>query len=364
MQILAWIGKPVIVLVNQSGRPRPRTAEEAEEARWREAVAPFAFAHAVLSLDAFARCWVQEITLLRAVAGALPEKKRAAFGRLQAAWQARRMGEFDASIDALAGQLTRAACDREPLDDASIAARLREVGKAIGVSRTNAETSKDRAMRALTQRLDGDIRVTTDRLIAIHGLEGHAATEVLQRLAENFDVQEGMNEGKAAMFGGVVSGALSGLAADLASGGLSFGAGILTGGLLGALGGAGLARAFNLVRGKSSTHVRWGGEFLDRLVDEALLRYLAVAHYGRGRGEWRESEAPPFWKDVVASVVAPQRAAFAALWAGRDERGEPGQLNGPLRALLRTTALELLERLYPGALYSQRSASQAYSAPL
>ena len=115
-----------------------------------------------------------------------------------------------------------------------------------------------------------------------------------------------MNEGKAAVLGGVVSGALSGLAADLASGGLTFGAGLVTGGLLGALGAAGLARAFNLVRGRSTAYVRWGGEFLDGLVAAALIRYLAVAHYGRGRGEWTESEAPPFWKEVVASILAPE----------------------------------------------------------
>ena len=154
------------------GSPRPRAEEEAEEARWRDAVTPFAFVHTVLSLDAFARCWVQEITLLRAVARALPEEKRAVFARLEAAWQVRRMAEFDASVEALAGELTRAACDREPLDDASFTARLREVGKAIGIARAAAETSKDRAMRALAERLDSDIRITTDRLIAIHGLEG------------------------------------------------------------------------------------------------------------------------------------------------------------------------------------------------
>jgi predicted GTPase len=350
MQILAWIGKPVIVLLNQAGQPRPRVEEEAEEARWRAAVTPHTFVHAVLSLDAFARCWVQEMTLLRAVARALPEEKRAVFARLEAAWQARRMAEFDASMDAIASELTRAACDREPLDDPSITARLREVGKAIGIARASSETSKDRAMRALADRLDNAIRTTTDRLIAIHRLEGSASAKVLARLASSFDVQERMNEGKAAVLGGVVSGALSGLAADLGSGGLTFGAGLLTGGLLGALGAAGLARAFNLVRGRSTAYVRWGGEFLDGLVAAALLRYLAVAHYGRGRGEWTESEAPPFWQDVVASIFVPRAAAFNSLWAGREESCETGELTAPLRELLRATALDLLERLYPSAL--------------
>ena len=44
---------------------------------------------------------------------------------------------------------------------------------------------------------------------------------------------------------------MTGLAADLAAGGLTFGAGMLTGAMLGALGGAGIARAFNVARGQT-----------------------------------------------------------------------------------------------------------------
>ena len=79
-----------------------------------------------------------------------------------------------------------------------------------------------------------------------------------------------MNEGKAAMMGGVVSGALTGLAADLAAGGLTFGAGMLTGAVLGALGGAGIARGMNLARGRSGTALRWDDAFLSGLVASAL----------------------------------------------------------------------------------------------
>ena len=67
MAVLEWIGKPVIVLLNQTGRPRPRDEEEAEESRWRNALGRRPLVRAVVSLDAFARCWVQEIALLRVV---------------------------------------------------------------------------------------------------------------------------------------------------------------------------------------------------------------------------------------------------------------------------------------------------------
>jgi hypothetical protein len=85
--------------------------------------------------------------------------------------------------------------------------------------------------------------------------------------------------------GGLVSGALTGLGADLAAGGLTFGAGMLAGALVGALGGAGVARGVNVVRGKSATTVRWQEPFLERQLTLALLRYLAVAHFGRGRAK-------------------------------------------------------------------------------
>jgi hypothetical protein len=350
MQILEWIGKPAIVLLNQTGEPRPRAEEQAEEERWASHVARFGFVRAVLTLDAFARAWVQEFVLLRAVARALPEAKHAAFARLSAAWQAKRMSEFEASMAALGGQLARAAYDREPLDETGVKAALREVGAALGIGREGQATAKERAMQRLAERLDAEIRATTDRLIAANGLEGRAAAEVLGRMAGDFAVTERMSEGKAAMVGGLVSGALSGLAADVAAGGLTFGAGMLTGGLLGALGAAGLARGYNLVRGAKETAVCWSGEFLDGLFASALLRYFAVAHYGRGRGEWQAAEYPPFWREEVAKVVEARRGALAAIWAERGGEADPARLAVILQRELASAALDLFERLYPGAL--------------
>jgi hypothetical protein len=350
MQILEWIGKPAIVLLNQTGEPRPRAEEEAEEERWRSHVARYGFVRGVLTLDAFARAWVQEFVLLRAVARVLPEPKHAAFARLAATWQAKRMGQFEGSMAALGEQLARAACDREPLDETGVKAALREVGAALGIGRNGDATAKERAMQRLAERLDADIRATTDRLIAANGLEGHAASDVLARMAGDFAVSERMSEGKAAVVGGLVSGALSGLAADVAAGGLTFGAGMLTGGLLGALGAAGLARGYNLVRGARETTVCWSGEFLDGLFASALLRYLAVAHYGRGRGEWTQSEYPAYWHDEVAEGVDARRGALAAIWSERGGDCDAARLAATLQRELAAAALDLFERLYPGAL--------------
>jgi len=359
MRVLTWIGKPTLVLLNQTGTPRPRREEEAEEARWREHVARYGVVRDVLTLDAFARCWVQEITLLRAVAAVLPEPKRPAFERLQGAWMARREGQFEESMAALGEQLARTACDREEVDDFGLRSRLREVGSSLGIGRTDETGPLGQAMRALAERLDADIRHATDRLIAIHGLGGHAASNVLDRLAENFVVKRGLSEGKSALVGGVVTGALAGLKADLASGGLTFGAGLLVGGLLGALGGAGLARGYNFVRGAKTTSVQWNKAVLDELLASALLRYLAVAHYGRGRGEWTERGYPDFWSEAVKAVVEARRGALSELWAGRDAEGAAEALAPALRDVVSGAARELLERLYPGSLAGARSAAAA-----
>jgi hypothetical protein len=326
MRILEWIGKPAIALLNQAGEPRPRAVEQAEEARWRTHLARYGFVRDVLALDAFARCWVQEMVLLRAVA-ALPVSKRPALERLSAAWQTRRMSAFEVSVEALAAHLARAACDREPIDAQGLRAQVREL-----LARDGEPGPKDRAAARLAERLDADVRATTDRLIEIHGLEGRASAEVLARLAGDFAVAARVSEGKAAMLGGIVSGALSGLWADLATGGLTFGAGLLTGGLLGALGAAGLARGYNVVRGTTETSVRWSEEFLDGFFASGLLRYLAVAHYGRGRGEWAAAEHPAFWRDEVAAILESRRAVLAMIWAERAGECDVARLAAALRS--------------------------------
>jgi hypothetical protein len=228
-------------------------------------------------------------------------------------------------------------------------AALREVGVALGLGREGEPTAKELAMQRLAERVDADVRATTDHLIEIHELEGRAAAEVLARLAEDFAVQTRASEGKAAVLGGLVTGALTGLKADLATGGLTFGAGLLVGGVLGALGAAGIARGYNLVSGTKETAVRWSDEFLEGFFASALLRYLAVAHYGRGRGEWSQSEHPAFWKDAVGETVIQHHDALQTIWAERSGDCDTARLGVALRGELAAAALDLLGWLYPDA---------------
>ena len=349
LAVLEWIGKPVVVLLNQTGQPRPHEEEAADEARWRQALGARGFVHAVLTLDAFARCWVQEIELLRSVGESLPEAKREGYARLVAAWQARRQGQFEQSMAVLAAPIAAAAVDREGVPDAGFKGALREIGKSMGIARDEGEDAKARATEALAKRLNARILDGTDRLIAIHELRGRASEDVRARLAHQVKLDAPVSEGKAAMMGGVVSGALSGLAADLAAGGFTFGAGMLAGAVLGALGGAGLARGVNLAKGKSGSSVRWDDAFLDGLVRSALLRYLAVAHYGRGRGDWAESEYPPHWPPEVERLVAAHRVELAHVWSMRLDANDEAALAAALDAVLTAMTRELLASLYPAS---------------
>lgn len=350
MRILDWIGKPVVVLLNQTGRPRPPEEEAAELARWRAATADSTAVREVIQLDAFARCWVQESTLLAAVGRQLPEALRPAFERLHGHWMGVRRERFDASMRELARRVARAAHDREEVADDGLAGRILDAGILPGRRRPERAGPRERAMRALAERLDADIRASVDELIRIHGLSGHAGAVVMQRLAEHYAVTRPVSEGKAAVWGGLVTGALAGLKADLATGGLTLGGGLIAGGVLGALGAAGLARGYNMVRGGDRTIITWTDTILEDLVVSALLSYLAVAHYGRGRGQWSESEHPPHWEQTIRSAMAARGGRIPATLADRRERDTVDVLAAALAPELIELGLDILGRLYPDAL--------------
>jgi len=339
MQILEWIGKPVVVLLNQLGPPHEAARDTADLERWRSALAGSDIVRAILVLDAFARCWVQEGRLLDTVGRVLPKEKHAAHAALAAAWRDRNLATFRESMRLLASQIAEAARDREAVGRETWGERLAGVVKPARIGEDAG--ARGRAMAALATRLDAAIVDSTNRLIELHGLEGEAAAEILERIRENFTAETPADANLAAVFGGFLTGALGGLAADLAAGGLSFGGGAVAGGLLGAMGAAGLAKGYNLVRGAETPTVRWATAFLVDLVKGALMRYLAVAHFGRGRGRWQDSEAPAFWRDVVEAVVGERRRSLESAIA------QAGSGDEALGAELERCGRDLLARLYP-----------------
>ncbi len=300
-----------------------------------------------LAFDAFARCWVQEHALLERVGAALPEGARETFARLAAAWRARNEEVFRRSVELLATQLAAVAGDGEEVPTPTLGATARAwLAGIVRGERAGAGLGNEAAMQALAGRADARIRQATDGLIALHGLSGTAAAQIRERVATDFVVDPAADTGKAGVIGAAVSGALGGLIADLHAGGLTFGAGALVGGLLGAAGARGLAQAYNLVRGTETSTVRWSDDVRSKLVAAAGLRYLAVAHFGRGRGDFVESEHPAHWRPELETAIGAETAALTAIWSEADRGAAAGGLERPLREVIERVLRAVLAKLY------------------
>lgn len=305
MRILEWIGKPVIVLLNQMGEPKPPEAEQADVDRWANAMAAYPIVDSVLPMDAFARCWVQEFALFDAIAQALPEELHATFDALQEVWSRKRRAAYSASIEAIAHYLEKLVNDREIVESGSVMDQIKFLGKQLGLFKN--ETVHDpisAAQTALASRAADEFCALTDKLIVINSLTGKGVRkEILRRMQSDWKINRTVPLAPAAVVGAVGSGTVSGLATDLATGGLSMGLGTLVGTVVGALGGAGLAVVYNYQKGNSGNVVTWSDEGMKHFLVDAILLYLSIAHYGRGRGNWTKREYPNFWTKLVFKEI-------------------------------------------------------------
>jgi hypothetical protein len=347
MEILNWIGKPVVVLLNQTGPYRSREEERNEQVRWETHLNPFPCVQTVLSLDAFARCWVQEDLLLGQAEHLLPPDQREIFHELREAWRAKNLEVFRRSVQALSRQVARACIDREELEKKTWANKIRGFFLSLDTTERGQVSDKQRAMRLLSERLETNLRGTVNELIRLHSLEGEAEREILRHLKEDYSTTQPADEGVSALFGGIFSGALGGLAADVAAGGLTFGGGALVGAILGAAGAGGLTRGYNLAKGELTPVVRWSPVVIEMLVSSALLQYLAVAHFGRGRGTFAESVHPGLWQERTLEIVTAQRGRIRSFWEQGKTIRDPAALDAQMAPWLEGCAARLLIALYP-----------------
>jgi hypothetical protein len=332
----------VLVVLNQVG-----TADVASAvARWERHLTPVPVVRGVLSLDAFSRAWVEESVLLARVVQLLEGDKRAAMERLVRAWNDRNLRVLDESVDALARYLAETGLDREPIGaaagtgDSWLHARLSDL-------RALSRVDRERAMGALFDRVQTRTRRVMDRLIALHELSGASQAQVERRLEDAaITGHEAVNPTTGAIAGGAVSGLLSGLGADALTGGLSLGGGAIVGAMLGALGGYAFGGAYRLAMGRESG-VQFQPAALDRLTREGLLRYLLVAHYGRGRGQYADLEYPAHWAADVEAEMARHHERLQAVWrdAARGDRAEG--VADRLRPILHEILREVLRRRFP-----------------
>lgn len=305
MRILSWIGKPVIVLLNQMGEPKTPEAEQADVDRWKNAMNNHSIVSSVLPMDAFARCWVQEYALFDAIAQALPEELQATMNSLQDAWSRQRRTAYNSSIQALTHYLEKIAHDHEVAENASVMDQIKFLGKRLGLFKN--EASRDpfsAAQTALSSRAADEFCALTDKLIAVNGLKGKSVRkELLKRMHSDWQIKSSIPTTPTAVASAIGTGAAGGLASDLVSGGISFGLGTLIGSIIGALGGAGLAVAYNQRKNLHGIEISWSKVALQNFYKDTILLYLAVSHYGRGRGSWAKSEYPPYWNTIISNIT-------------------------------------------------------------
>ena len=346
MNILQWLGKPVMVLLNQIGQPRPHEEEALEISRWAKHLAVYPVVKTVLPLDAFSRCWVHERVFFAAVSKWIAPEKQAAYARLNQVWTESNEARLEAAMALMAGQITATVQDKERLTDKDNAV-LGTVLSAIGLGKRREHKRQVTAMDALMARLNERLTATTAQLLTLYRLDAGDAHQINAQVQQAFVVREAVDTTQAGLLGGLISGAATGLSADIVSGGLSFGAGALIGGIVGALTAAGATWAFNATTDRQDPHVRFSSEFLRTQVVAGLLRYLAVIHHGRGRGLFIESDAPTFWQvEVEAAVLAHEEALTDALDNASD-RPTSNRALAQFIDLLNEMAQTLLARLYP-----------------
>lgn len=341
MEIIGWVKKPVLVLLNQTGEPRPMAEELREVEAWRAELRRWDCVRGVIPLDAFTQCWVQEDRLMELIGTLLVEEKKPAFESLKAAWKAEHAKTFEASMTVVAEQLTASLLD-------GVEMRPETLLERVGIGRSALTREFAAARQKLASQLAERMEQTTNRLITLHHLSGSAEKQVVAVSREHFQTPTQVHESIWTAIGGAATGAAAGLLADLKAGGFTFGGGALLGTIGGGLGAYALARATNLVRGRDS-RVHWSREHFVEQVTLGMLCYLAVAHFGRGRGQWESGQPmPKVWEEAVKAVVQEQRAGWENSWKIAVENGAmPEEVLPELRALSQECGRRLLRRLYP-----------------
>ena len=343
MEILSWIGKPVLLLLNQTGSPREPGVEAADESRWREHLRRFDIVKAALSLDAFARCWVQEGELLEVFSPAVPVEKKDTFRLLREAWREKNLTVHREAVNVMTRALAASLLDVVKVSNESWLHR-------IGLKRSEMDAEMTEARKQLSERLSTRTTEVTDELIKLFGLEGHSSNPLGQAARDLLGDVRKVNESLWTAIGGLASGLTSGVIVDILSHGTTVFAGTVLGMIGGGVGGYMLARTFNLVRGKGGNEVRWSYAHYAEQVQLILLCYLAVAHFGRGRGEWEDGEHPGHWREVVSEAVESETSRLEALWkeAGDPKNGRTSeQMEDDLRGIITSCCASCLRDLYP-----------------
>ena len=295
----------------------------------------------ILDFEDFACCWVQERTLLDAIARHVPRARTQGFARLTIAWEQRSQKRFTAAMAAMVEALTYAARQFEEIP------KLALMDRVSSDKRQAHATQEQAAMQAVLERVKLQDHAYVQTLLSLHGLTSDATNALA--LNGNFAVQTAVSAPKAAM-GGAASGAAMGASIDLLTGGLTLGAAAA----LGALAGGSFAFAGALWNNRTApnggTRVSLSDDMLLALVQACLVRYVAVIHLHRdGYGADADADAnsdvrQAVWStEVFTELLSHTKQILPMLENSR--KGDT--VREGFATLAEQMARQVLQRLYP-----------------
>ena len=367
MNILAWLNKPVLVLLNQIGSDTTQEQTQRDLQRWKQATQRFqTVVRDVLVLDAFTRSWWHERKMMQSIEPLLPQAKQSAYQRLLAQRAEQQARREQASLQAMTEQLLEAARLHERLEPEqgkllgrawqSLSQITSKLGKASAADDRLSAQAKAAVERLMTSLRQSDVQ-TTQRLLEIHQLDGRAASQIQEQLRDQLKISTPVDAQAASLWGALTAGAATGLGADLMAGGLTLGAGAVLGALVGALTFGGAAWGANKMFDQQQQSFQLSQDYLTTLVSQVLLKYLLISHFGRGRGRYTSPAAPEQWSAAVQAVVQSQAEQWASLWdqlreahpaghADLDDEDEP-DTEAALQDLLKQGLQQVMVQLYP-----------------
>ncbi len=341
IEVIEWIKKPVLVFLNQTGEPNSEK-DQRNEAAWRAHLAKFEIVKSVSTLDAFTRSWTQEHHILEKAAEVLEGKKRKAALKLRDAWVERNVEILNNAVTAIAELACFSLTDTEPLPEQGLMDKITQL-----VNRKERNKELEQIQTRMYERLSVETSKTVNELIAIHGLDGQTASELSKASREEFAVKRNVEESILATIGGAASGLVGGLSADLISGGMTFGGGAIVGMLLGGATTFALAYGFNLTQAGQNM-VRWTENHFRSQVQAIVMLYLAVSHFGRGRGSWQDPiNNPAKWEAILREELSENAETWNKLWKKGGLNSDPVKLKRDLEKAFRNLIGTVFIELYP-----------------
>jgi hypothetical protein len=325
--LLRWLDKPVLVLAD----------EELDACR--DAATLAGLRAEVLPLADYTRSWLQHKALRDVIAQRLPPAKLAGFGRIAAAWGDRNQARFADAMRLIAGQLLQAAREVEEVRGEPLSLKRLVQPR----EREANQQARQAAMDAILRRVREAEAQTLSQLLRLHGIEEPVAAVAHQQLQDRFVVQQAVDSPQASM-AGAASGAAVGAGIDLMTGGLTLGAAAALGALVGGAAAYTAAHWRNRSAPSGAALVQPGDDMLRGLAEAALLRYLAVIHWGPGPDA--DIIAPrAFWQSEVVAAFDAEQAHFTPLWAaarsGQDTEGLLGQTGRLLESAAKRVFIQL-----------------------